>query len=111
MLLVLNDLQLYQARFKHKFAIKNWHLNGDIVFQNSSNIAMPIAKLLLNQKLYWQGNLFKRATQVQIGVNTIYRSRHAGMGYSPLLGSIYSDSNLMTEASQKWDVFINFKIN
>lgn len=108
---VLNDLQLYQARFKHKFAIKNWHLNGDIVFQNSSNIAMPIAKLLLHQKLYWQGNLFKRATQVQIGVNTIYRSRHAGMGYSPLLGSIYSDSNLMTEASQKWDVFINFKIN
>jgi len=108
---VLNDLQFYQARFKHKLAIKNWHLNGDVVFQTSSNIAMPVAKLLLNQKLYWQGNLFKGATQVQIGVNILFRSSHAGMGYSPLLGSVYIDPNLMTKASQKLDVFINFKIN
>jgi hypothetical protein len=64
----------------------------------------------LNQKVYWQGNLFKEATETQLGLRALYRSAHPGMTYAPLLGDFYVNPLSQTDGSLRLDVFANFKI-
>lgn len=103
-------IKIFQHRVKHHFRTKNWHWRGDTGYQNISSNNIPLAKLMFNQRLYWQNKIFKNATETQIGVNVRYRSRHPGMTYSPILGDFYISPQNETNASIKCDVFANFQI-
>jgi len=104
------SVQVFQTRLFHHLNASKWHWTGDAIYQNSSSENLPLAKLLLNQKVYWQGNLFKEATETQIGVRALFRSAHPGMTYAPLLGDFYVNPASQTEGSLRLDVFANFKI-
>ena len=106
-----NDpIRVFQSRIKHHVNSKKWHWRGDIGYQNSSSNNIPLAKLLFNQRIYWQSKIFKDATETQIGVNSRYRSSHPGMTYSPILGDFYTNPFNETNASLKCDVFAHFQI-
>ena len=104
------DVNVFQAQVMHHLNAGKWHWNGNTAFQNTSSEILPLANLLLNQKVYWQGKLFKEATEMQMGVRALYRSSHPGMRYAPLLGDFYVNSTSQTEGSLRLDVFANFKI-
>lgn len=104
------SVQLYQARLKHHLQLNKWHWHGDAVFQNSSSDILPLSKILLNQKLYWQAKVFKEATEMQIGLSALHRSSHPGMSYSPLLGNVYLNPAETTAASTRLALFANFQI-
>jgi len=104
------SVDVFQARIHHHLNVNKWHWNGSAAFQNSSSDNLPLANFLLNQKVYWQGNLFKEATETQIGIRALYRSSHPGMTYAPLLGDFYVNPNSKTQASLRLDLFANFKI-
>ena len=105
-----DPIQVTQSRIKHHVNSKKWHWRGDIGYQNSSSDNIPLAKLLFNQRIYWQSKIFNDATETQIGVNARYRSSHPGMTYSPILGDFYTKPLSETNASLKCDVFANFHI-
>ena len=77
-------IRIIQSRIKHHVNSKKWHWRGDMGYQNSSSDNIPLAKLVFNQRIYWQSKIFKDATETQIGVNARYRSSHPGMTYSPI---------------------------
>ena len=104
------DVNVFQAQVFHHLNTGKWHWKGTAAYQNSSNDNLPLANLLLNQKAYWQGNLFKEATETQIGLRALYRSPHPGMTYAPLLGDFYVNPTSKTQESLRLDVFANFKI-
>lgn len=103
-------IRIIQSRIKHSINSKKWHWRGDIGYQNSSSDIIPLAKLLFNQRIYWQSKIFKDATETQIGVNARYRSSHPGMTYSPILGDFYTTPWNETSASLKCDIFAHFQI-
>ena len=103
-------IRIIQSRIKHHVNSKKWHWRGDMGYQNSSSDNIPLAKLLFNQRIYWQSKIFKGATETQIGINARYRSSHPGMTYSPILGDFYTNPLSETNASLKCDVFAHFKI-
>ena len=104
------SVQVFQARLYNHLNARKWHWAGGTIYQNSSNSNLPLANLLLNQKVYWQGDLFKEATETQLGLRALYRSAHPGMTYSPLLGDFYVNPLSQTDGSVRLDVFANFKI-
>jgi len=105
-----DPIQVTQSRIKYHINSKKWHWRGDIGYQNSSSDNIPLAKLLFNQRVYWQSKIFNHATETQIGINARYRSSHPGMTYSPILGDFYTNPLSETNASLKCDVFANFHI-
>jgi len=104
------DVNVFQAHVYHHLNAGKWHWLGTSALQNSSSDNLPLVNLLLNQKLYWQGNIFKEATETQIGVRALYRSSHPGITFAPLLGDFYINPNSKTQESIRLDVFANFKI-
>jgi len=103
-------IQVFQSRLIHHLTAGKWHWRGDAAYQNSSSDSIPLADLLLNQKVYWQGKVFKEATEAQIGVRALYRSAHPGMTYAPILGDFYINPLNQTNASLRCDLFANFQI-
>ena len=104
------DVNVFQAQFFHHLNTGKWHWNGTAAYQNSSSKNLPLANLLLNQKVYWQGDLFKEATETQIGIRGLYRTAHPGITYAPFLGDFYVNPSSQTNESLRLDVFANFKI-
>ena len=104
------DVNVFQAQMIHHLNVNKWYLRGSAAYQNSSSDNLPLANFLLNQKVYWQGKLFKEATETQIGLRVLYRSSHPGMTYAPLLGDFYVNPNTKTQESLRLDLFANFKI-
>ena len=104
------DVNVFQAQVYQHLNTGKWHWNGTAAYQNSSSENLNLANLLLNQKVYWQGNLFKEATETQIGIRGLFRSAHAGITYAPLLGNFYLNPSSQTNESLRLDVFANFKI-
>ena len=104
------SVQVFQTRLFHHLNARKWHWTGDAIYQNSSSENLPLANLLLNQKVFWQGDLFKEATKTQLGLRALFRSAHPGMTYAPLLGDFYLNPTSQTAGSMRLDVFANFKI-
>ena len=103
-------VQVFQSRVFHHLNWAKWHWLGDAVYQNSSSKNLPLSTILLNQKVYWQGVLFKKAAETQIGFRALYRSSHPGMSFAPLFGDFYRDPESYTDQSIRLDAFVNLKI-
>jgi len=103
-------VQVFQSRLKHHLSLGKWHWKGDIAYQNSSSDNLPLANLFLNQKVYWQGAIFKEASLAQIGLRALYRSSHVGLGYSPIIGDFYLNPMNATKAMTRLDFFANFQV-
>lgn len=103
-------VQVFQSRIFHHLNKAKWHWLGDAIYQNSSSKNLPLSNILLNQKVYWQGSLFKKASETQIGLRALYRSSHPGMSFAPVFGDFYRDPSSKTNESIRLDVFVNLKI-
>lgn len=104
------SVQVFQTELFHHLNRSSFHWVGNAIYQCSSNDNLPMANVLLNQKAYWQGKLFKEATETQIGLRGLYRSSHPGMIYSPIVGDFLVNSGNQTNASLRLDCFANFQI-
>lgn len=103
-------IQVFKSSLTHHLNWRKLHWVGNAIYQNSSSDQLPIAKVLLNQKTYWQGKLFKEATETQFGVRGLYRSSHPGMNFSPILGDFLVNPLFQTPSSIRLDLFANFQI-
>ena len=64
----------------------------------------------LNGALYYQGNLFKRALQLQIGLQANYYSSFNGMAYMPATNIYYTQTQKLVGDYPFVDFFLNARI-
>ena len=103
-------IHLFQSRLKHHLTYKKWHWQGEIAHQHSSNLNIPLAKIIAHQKLYWEGYALKKATKAQIGTRILYKSEHSGMAFSPFLNDFFLAPSYKSAASLRCDLFANFQV-
>jgi hypothetical protein len=103
-------IQIFQSRLKHKIHYKKWNWTGEVGYQNCSSAEIPMVEFLAHQKIYWEGNILKKATLTQLGTRIRYKSAHPGMTYSPFIGDYLVNPSNETDASHQFDLFANFQI-
>ena len=99
--------------FIHKDVLLFKHLgiNTKYNYQSSSYQAIiSVPKHVVNGALYYQGNLFKRALQLQIGFNAQYFSEFYGYAYMPATNQYYVQTQKTVGNYPFVDFFLNARI-
>lgn len=104
-------LVLYSACLDKKISIGNWRLNNRVSYQYiPDSIVIRLPELYLIHSLYYQKILFKKALQIQAGIDLIYYSSYYSNSYSPALGQFYIQNEKKIGGYPYFDFFINMKI-
>jgi len=121
-ILYFNDFALPQQT---SFAIQNISLfaQKDILLFNHIGIGakynyqsstyqaiVSVPNHVINGALYYQGNLFKRALQIQIGFNAQYFSSFYGYAYMPATNQYYVQTTKTVGDYPYVDFFLNARI-
>ena len=89
------------------------HLGFNVKYNYQSSSYQAITSLpthILNSALYYQGNLFKNALQLQIGFSGTYFSEFNGMAYSPALNMYYVQTQKTVGNYPYVDFFLTARI-
>jgi hypothetical protein len=101
------------SAFIHKDVLLFKHLGigARYQFQNSSYKAIvSVPDHIVNGSLYYQGNLFKKALQLQIGFNAQYFSEFYGYAYMPAINQYYVQTTKTVGGYPFVDFFLNARI-
>jgi hypothetical protein len=99
--------------FIHKDVLLFKHLgiNAKYNYQSSSyQSIVSVPKHIINGALYYQGNLFKKALQLQIGFNAQYYSEFYGYAYMPATNQYYVQTQKAVGNYPFVDFFLNARI-
>lgn len=99
--------------FIHKdlLLFKHLGINSGYRYQTSSYQAIvSVPNQVINGALYYQGNLFKRALQIQIGFNAQYFSEFYGYAYMPATNQYFVQTNKTVGNYPFVDFFLNARI-
>ena len=99
--------------FIHKdiLLFKHLGINARYNYQSSSYQAIvSVPNHIVNGALYYQGNLFKRALQLQIGFNAQYYSEFYGYAYNPSINQYYVQTVKPVGDYPFIDFFLNARI-
>jgi hypothetical protein len=101
------------SAFIHKdiLLFKHLGINAKYNYQSSSYQAIvSVPNHVINGALYYQGNLFKRALQIQIGFNAQYFSSFYGYAYMPMTNQYYVQTTKTVGDYPYVDFFLNARI-
>lgn len=99
--------------FIHKDVLLFNHIgiNARYNYQSSSYQAIvSVPNHVVNAALYYQGNLFKRALQLQVGFNAQYYSEFYGYAYNPSVNQYYVQTGKPVGDYPFIDFFLNARI-
>ena len=97
--------------YKDFLLFKHLGFNVKYNYQSSSYQAITcLPSHILNSALYYQGNLFKNALQLQVGFNGTYFSEFNGMAYSPALNMHYVQTQKTVGNYPYVDFFLTARI-
>jgi hypothetical protein len=86
-------------------------LNSSYTYQQSSYPSLVcIPNHVLNGSIYYQGNLFKKALQLQLGFSATYFSDFYGYAYMPATNQYYVQTNTKVGNYPFIDLFLNARI-
>jgi len=98
--------------YKELLLFKHLGMNGKYNYQSSNYQAVvSIPNHIINGALYYQGNLFKKALQIQIGFNAQYFSEFYGMAYNTALNQYYVQTKNKVGNYPFIDFFLNARID
>ena len=106
--------QLFAPEFNMDLRlIKYLHLRPQVVYskllQNDDG-ALRIPELFVNGQLAFENYLFKKALQVQIGVDVHWNSAYTPLGYEPSIQQFYVQDDVTAPSFMLADVFLDGKI-
>lgn len=93
--------------------LKKLHLRPQILYTRvltDADSVLRIPELFVNTQLTFEGELFKGAMQVQIGIDVHWHSAYKPMGYDPVTQTFYNQDNVRPPQYLLADVFLNGKI-
>lgn len=101
------------SAFIHKDVLLFKHLGIGAKYNYQSSSYQSIISVpnhLINGALYYQGNLFKKALQIQIGFNAQYFSSFYGYAYMPATNQYYVQTKTAVGDYPYVDFFLNARI-
>lgn len=101
------------SAFIHKdiLLFKHLGINARYNYQSSSYQAIvSVPNHVVNGALYYQGNLFKKALQLQVGFNAQYYSEFYGYAYMPATNQYYVQTRKIVGNYPFVDFFLNARI-
>lgn len=90
--------------------LKTLHLDNKAVVQLSSNSQVPLPLWCSWHSLYWQSQLFKGATKLQIGINLRTNTNYYAPGYLPAVGQFFVQNTEKQTYYPIADVFLTAKV-
>lgn len=107
--LTIQNLALYIK--KDFLFFKHLGFNVGYNYQSSSyQTIVSVPNHIANGALYYQGNLFKKALQLQIGFSAQYFSEFNGLAYMPATNMYYVQTQKMVGNYPFVDFFLNARI-
>jgi hypothetical protein len=93
------------------FRWRNWNFTNNITYRGINGIdVVRVPDLLTYQALSYQNYLFKKALQLQLGVDARYNTFYYGDSYMPETSMFYRQNQFAVGGKPMVDVFINFRI-
>lgn len=92
---------------------KQIHLRSQLLYTKvlaDKDSVLRIPELFVNGQLAFEGYLFKKAMQVQIGVDVHWHSAYKPMAYDPVTQTFYNQDAIKPPSYLLADVFLNGKI-
>ena len=84
------NIQVFTAMLQQKFQLGIFHLDGEVVYQKSSEQSiLPLPELSAYGNLYLQAGLVKNVLQVSLGADVRYFTKYNAPDYSPVIGQFY----------------------
>ena len=93
--------------------LRRLELNTQIVYTTITGPAENVFRIpewLINTQLSYTNNIFNNKLEVQIGVDTQYRSAFYGHNYDPTVQQFYVQDNFEIPEYLLADLFVNFKV-
>ena len=93
--------------------LRKMHLKPQVVYTkvlSDRDSALRVPTLFMNGQLAFEGDLFKKAMQVQIGVDAHWHSSYQPMGYDVATQTFYNQYTVKPPSYLLADLFINGKI-
>jgi hypothetical protein len=97
----------------HVQFLKKLHFRPQVLYTkvlSDRDSVLRVPTLFVNGQLTFEGDLFKHAVQVQIGIDAHWRSSYKPMAYDPVTQTFYNQDLMKPPAYLLADVFINGKI-
>ena len=106
---VRNSVELPMLR--KDFTVWHLHFDNQVLFQLTSAPAevLPLPKLTLNLRWYFDIDVVKNVMNMQIGVNAIANTLWYAPTYSPDLGQFYAQNNERIGLVPYCDIFANIQ--
>jgi Putative porin len=101
-----------ELRFSLRF-FKNFRFSTNTIYtqlwKNDDNV-LRIPELFVNGQLAYHNFLFKKALQLELGIDVHYKSDYKAYGYAPDIQSYYVQDTQTIKGFPVVDVFLNAKI-
>lgn len=104
-------LMVLTAWAKENFRAGNFYFDQNVYFQKSTQediLSLPALSVYSHN--YYQNHLFKRALQLQVGIDVFYNTKFYSDNYMPSIMQFYNQREYKTGNYPKVDVFLNLKI-
>lgn len=104
-------LVIFTAMAKQTFKLGNFYFSQNIVYQKTNNdevISLPEFSVYSHN--YYEGNFFKDAIRVQLGIDLFYNTSFYANSYSNSIMNFYNQRDMKVGNYPKFDVFATFKI-
>ena len=84
------NIQVFTAMLQQKFQFGIFHLDGEVVYQKSSEQSiLPLPELSAYGNLYLKAGLVKNVLNVELGADVRYFTKYQALDYSPVIGQFY----------------------
>lgn len=104
------SMSVLTAYLKKNFKVWKFHMDNQVLFQLSSKQeVVPLPKLSLNLRYYFQFSLVKDVLQVQLGANATFNTKYYAPAYSPALGMFHNQEREEIGNNPYIDVFVNLQ--
>lgn len=107
-----NDIVIIQANIKKNLKITKWlFFDADLSFQKvDGNDSLQLPQIISWTSLYTDFFMFKRAIQIQVGVDATYYSAYYAPAYMPATAQFYYQNEEKYGNYPFVDVFVNAKV-
>ncbi len=96
-------------QLKKDIVIRHWHWNNLVNYNLVQNSEIPMPVVLYRGQVYYENHVFKKALQLQMGVQLNFQDKYFAPQFMPVFDYFYNQQTNFG-AQQNWQIFINAKI-
>ena len=89
---------------------KNFYLDNQLIYQNTSNEVLPIPTFTINESVYFQNYMFSKVILFRVGFDIYYFSGFNGLAYMPAIGEFHLQDQQIIGNYPFIDLFFTFTL-